>query len=153
MRATSTTQASPRALRTSAASRNASDVLLIVGAPAMLRINGVLATGGAGALEPEDVRSLVLPLLESGQLEESQKKKTVDLHDFTFIAEAMAEFFQASAPYLWSFRQTLTRKLARRAGRRNIKRSHGTEGRFVLVTLISCGYIYNIREKNGQESG
>ena len=47
-----------------AAARNASDVILIVGAPAMVRINGVLAAGGSGALEAEDLRSLVLPLLE-----------------------------------------------------------------------------------------
>jgi twitching motility protein PilT len=72
-----------------AASRNASDVLLIVGAPVMLRVNGVLATGGAGALEAEDVRSLVLPLLEPGQLEELQKKKSVDL---SFVRENLGRF-------------------------------------------------------------
>jgi twitching motility protein PilT len=72
-----------------AASRNASDVLLIVGAPVMLRVNGVLATGGAGALEAEDVRSLVLPLLEPSQLEELQKKKSVDL---SFVRENLGRF-------------------------------------------------------------
>ncbi|HEV3196625.1 MAG TPA: PilT/PilU family type 4a pilus ATPase [Bryobacteraceae bacterium] len=72
-----------------AAGRNASDVLLIVGAPAMFRINGVLATGGAGALEAEDVRSLVLPLLEPAQLEELQKKKSVDL---SFMRENLGRF-------------------------------------------------------------
>jgi twitching motility protein PilT len=72
-----------------AASRNASDVLLIVGAPAMLRINGVLATAGAGTLEAEDVRSLILPLLEPAQLEELQRKKTVDLG---FMRENMGRF-------------------------------------------------------------
>src|SRR4051794_23754139 len=51
-----------------AAGRGASDVLLIAGAPVMLRLNGVLAAGGGGALEPEDIRSLVLPLLEPWQL-------------------------------------------------------------------------------------
>ncbi|MBZ5617122.1 MAG: PilT/PilU family type 4a pilus ATPase [Acidobacteriia bacterium] len=72
-----------------AANRNASDVLLIVGAPAMLRINGVLATGGAAALDPDDVRSLVLPLLEPAQLEELQKKKSVDL---SFMRENLGRF-------------------------------------------------------------
>jgi len=58
-----------------AAGRGASDVLLIVGAPVMLRINGALAAAAGVALEPDDVRSLVLPLLEPWQLEELQKKK------------------------------------------------------------------------------
>src|SRR3974377_678464 len=56
-----------------AASRGASDVLLVPGAPAVLRINGALAVGSGPALEPDDVRSLALPLLEPGQLEELQK--------------------------------------------------------------------------------
>ncbi|HTS25301.1 MAG TPA: PilT/PilU family type 4a pilus ATPase [Bryobacteraceae bacterium] len=72
-----------------AASRNASDVLLIAGAPAMLRINGNLAAGGSGALEADDVRSLVLPLLEPAQLEELQKKKSVDL---SFMRENLGRF-------------------------------------------------------------
>ena len=45
----------------------------------MLRINGALASTGGAALEPDDVRSLVLPLLEPWQFEELQKKKSVDL--------------------------------------------------------------------------
>jgi twitching motility protein PilT len=72
-----------------AANRGASDVLLIVGAPAMLRINGVLASGGAASLDAEDVRSLVLPLLEPAQLEELQKKKSVDL---SFMRENLGRF-------------------------------------------------------------
>ena len=72
-----------------AAGRNASDVLLIAGAPAMLRVNGVLAGGAGAALEPDDVRSLVLPLLEPWQLEELQKNKSVDL---SFVREGMGRF-------------------------------------------------------------
>jgi twitching motility protein PilT len=72
-----------------AASRGASDVLLIVGAPAMLRINGALAAGAGSALEPDDVRSLLLPLLEPWQLEELQKKKSVDL---SFVRENLGRF-------------------------------------------------------------
>jgi twitching motility protein PilT len=64
-------------------------VLLIVGAPVMLRINGVLATGGSAALDAEDVRGLVLPLLEAAQLEELQKKKTVDM---SFMRENLGRF-------------------------------------------------------------
>lgn len=61
-----------------AAARNASDVLLIAGAPVMLRINGNLSAMDA-PMDAEDIRAHVLPLLEPWQLEELQKKKSVDL--------------------------------------------------------------------------
>jgi twitching motility protein PilT len=72
-----------------AGSRNASDVLLIVDAPAMLRINGNLVSAGGPALDSEDVRSSVLPLLETWQLDELQKKKSVDL---SFVREGLGRF-------------------------------------------------------------
>jgi len=62
-----------------ASSRNASDVLLIAGAPVTFRINGNLVASSGPALDAEDVRSHLLPLLESWQLEELQKRKSVDL--------------------------------------------------------------------------
>jgi twitching motility protein PilT len=76
-------------LLASAAGRNASDVLLIAGAPAMLRVNGNLVAGGGPALDADDVRSHVLPLLEPWQLEELQKKKSVDL---SFVRENLGRF-------------------------------------------------------------
>jgi len=72
-----------------AARRNASDVLLIAGAPAVLRINGALALSAGPALEPEDLRTLVLPLLEPSQLEELQQRKSVDLG---FVRENLGRF-------------------------------------------------------------
>ncbi len=72
-----------------AAARNASDVLLIAGAPPTLRINGNLAPGTGSALDPDDVRSLVLPLLESRQMEELQKAKSVDM---SFMRENLGRF-------------------------------------------------------------
>ncbi len=72
-----------------AAGRNASDVLLIAGAAPMLRINGNLASAGGAALDGEDVKSHVLPLLEPWQLEELQKKKSVDL---SFVRENLGRF-------------------------------------------------------------
>jgi twitching motility protein PilT len=72
-----------------AAARNASDVLLIAGAPPMLRVNGNLVGGGSGVLDAEDVRGHVLPLLEPWQLEELQKKKSVDL---SFVRENLGRF-------------------------------------------------------------
>jgi twitching motility protein PilT len=72
-----------------AAARNASDVLLIAGATPMLRINGNLVSAGGAALDGEDVKSHVLPLLEPWQLEELQKKKSVDL---SFVREELGRF-------------------------------------------------------------
>jgi twitching motility protein PilT len=72
-----------------AASRNASDVLLIAEAPVMLRITGNLAAAPGPALEAEDVRRLVLPLLEPAQLEELQKRKSVDL---SFVRDGLGRF-------------------------------------------------------------
>src|ERR1039457_7439403 len=72
-----------------AASRNASDVLLIAGAPAMLRVNGNLAPASGPLLEAEDVRSLLLPLLEPAQMEELREKKSVDLG---FVREGLGRF-------------------------------------------------------------
>ena len=72
-----------------AASRGASDVLLIAGAPVMLRVTGNLTPGAGPVLEAEDVRSLVLPLLEPSQLEELQKRKSVDL---SFLRENLGRF-------------------------------------------------------------
>ncbi|MEO8372374.1 MAG: PilT/PilU family type 4a pilus ATPase [Candidatus Solibacter sp.] len=76
-------------LLTSANARGASDVLLIAGAPAMLRVTGSLTPAGGAVLEAEDVRSLILPLLEPGQLEELQKRKSVDL---SFMRENLGRF-------------------------------------------------------------
>jgi twitching motility protein PilT len=73
----------------SAAARNASDVLLIAGAPAMLRINGALAPGGGTPLDGEDVKSLVLPLLEPWQMDELHKRKSVDLG---FMRDTLGRF-------------------------------------------------------------
>ncbi len=72
-----------------AANRNASDVLLVAGTPVMLRVNGNLAAAGTDPLDPEDVRSLVLPLLEPRQLEDLQRTKSVDL---SFVRENLGRF-------------------------------------------------------------
>ena len=72
-----------------AAGRGASDVLLIAGAPAMLRVTGNLTPLSGAVLEADDVRSLVLPLLEPAQLDELQKRKSVDL---SFMRENLGRF-------------------------------------------------------------
>jgi twitching motility protein PilT len=74
--------------------RGASDILLIAGAPVILRVNGALvpvsgSLGSATSLDPEDVRAAVLPLLEPAQMEELQKRKAVD---FGFEREGLGRF-------------------------------------------------------------
>jgi twitching motility protein PilT len=76
-------------LLATAAKRNASDVVLVAGAPAVFRINGALSLASGPALEADDVRALVLPLLEPAQFEELQKRKSVDLG---FLREALGRF-------------------------------------------------------------
>ncbi|HUI53815.1 MAG TPA: PilT/PilU family type 4a pilus ATPase [Bryobacteraceae bacterium] len=72
-----------------AMSRNASDILLVAGAPVMLRVTGNLAPAPGPPLNAEDVRGLVLPLLEAEQAADLQKNKSVD---FGFMREAIARF-------------------------------------------------------------
>jgi twitching motility protein PilT len=72
-----------------AVGRNASDVILMAGAPAILRVNGTLLPASGPPMEGEDVRSMVLPLLEAAQLEELQKQKSVDL---SFAREGLGRF-------------------------------------------------------------
>ena len=89
LRPTSQSTASLDELLRYAAARGASDVLVIVGAPAMLRVNGALVASAGAVMDPDDVRGLVLPLLESWQLDELQKKKSVDL---SFMRENLGRF-------------------------------------------------------------
>jgi twitching motility protein PilT len=81
--------ASLERLLQAAAGRGASDVLLIAGAPPMFRVTGALSQGPGAALEAEDVRSLVLPLLEPAQAEELHKRKSVDLG---FMRDSLGRF-------------------------------------------------------------
>jgi twitching motility protein PilT len=89
LRPTSQSTASLDELLRYAAARGASDVLVIVGAPAMLRVNGALVASAGAVMEPDDVRGMVLPLLEPWQLDELQKKKSVDL---SFMRENLGRF-------------------------------------------------------------
>ena len=62
-----------------AARRSASDVLLIAGAPVILRVNGAVTPVAGPMLTSEDTRNLLLPLLAASQYEELQRNKSVDL--------------------------------------------------------------------------
>lgn len=69
--------------------RNASDIVLVAGAPAVLRVNGALVRGAGAALEAEDIRNLLVPLLAPAQAAELQKRKSVD---FGFEREGIGRF-------------------------------------------------------------
>lgn len=58
--------------------RSASDLLLIAGAPPMLRIAGSLTPAGP-PLDDEEIRKLLLPILSAAQNQELQRAKSVDL--------------------------------------------------------------------------
>lgn len=76
-------------LLASASKRNASDIIVVAGAPAAFRINGALTLSAGNEFEPDDVRALVLPLLEPAQLDELQRRKSVDL---SFFREGIGRF-------------------------------------------------------------
>ncbi len=69
--------------------RNASDLLLIAGAPVALRVDGKLTAAAGPVLGVEEARSLLLPLLTSGQYQELQRNKSVD---FCFSRENIGRF-------------------------------------------------------------
>jgi twitching motility protein PilT len=72
-----------------AASRNASDLLLVAGAPVAIRTNGSLAPASGPPLSEDDTRALLLPLLTPTQFEELQRTKSVD---FSFVREPAGRF-------------------------------------------------------------
>jgi twitching motility protein PilT len=72
-----------------AAGRGASDLLLIAGAPVTLRIDGALVPSAGPGLSADDTRNLLLPLLTTGQYQELQRTKSVDL---CFTREPVGRF-------------------------------------------------------------
>jgi twitching motility protein PilT len=72
-----------------AVAQNASDLLVIAGAPAALRIDGKLTPGAGPALSSEDTRKLLLPLLSARQNQDLQRDKSID---FCFFRESIGRF-------------------------------------------------------------
>jgi twitching motility protein PilT len=72
-----------------ASRRGASDILLVAGAPPVLRVNGALTLGSGSPLESENIRAMVQPLLAPSHLEELQRRKSVDLG---LIREGLGRF-------------------------------------------------------------
>src|SRR5580692_5280513 len=74
---------------TLAGQRHASDVILVAGSPIALRVNGALMPVAAAPLSPEDLRSMLLPLLTGSQAEELQKEMSLD---FCFVRSSIGRF-------------------------------------------------------------
>ena len=72
-----------------AVQRNASDLLLIAGAPVALRIDGDLSPAAGPALGGDDTRNLLLPLLTPKQAQELHQNKSTD---FCFSRESIGRF-------------------------------------------------------------
>jgi twitching motility protein PilT len=68
---------------------NASDLLIVAGSPAALRVNGSLAGSTGSALSSEDVNALLLPVMGAARYEELQRNRSVD---FCFIRPDIGRF-------------------------------------------------------------
>jgi twitching motility protein PilT len=76
-------------LLTTAVHSNASDIILVAGSPATLRVNGDLIADAGPALSAEGIRGMLLPLLTQGQLDDLQERKCVD---FCFVRGSTGRF-------------------------------------------------------------
>ncbi|NYF80131.1 type IV pilus twitching motility protein PilT [Granulicella arctica] len=92
-RSTSTTKPDNRAsldtLLTLAAEQKSSDIILVSGAAPSLRINGSLALATGKVLAPEDLRSMLLPLLTTEQASELEANRALD---FCFVRGSIGRF-------------------------------------------------------------
>jgi twitching motility protein PilT len=77
------------ALLAQGARGNASDVLIVTGASAAMRINGALNTGNGPALSADDVSGMLLPVMGAARYEELQRNRSVD---FCFVRPEIGRF-------------------------------------------------------------
>ncbi len=87
--------ASLEALLVSASEQRATDILMVAGSPVVLRINGVLNSGVGKTLSSEDLRKMLLPLLNPEQARRLESEKSID---FCF-AHGSAGRFRANLHY------------------------------------------------------
>jgi twitching motility protein PilT len=87
--------ASLDALLVSASEQKATDVLMVVGSPVILRVNGVLNAGVGAALSNDDLRKMLLPLLNAEQTRRLEADRSID---FCF-AHGSAGRFRANIHY------------------------------------------------------
>jgi twitching motility protein PilT len=74
---------------TAGVQRSASDILLVAGSAALLRVNGALTTGVGRVMSDGDLRSLLLPILTAEQQRELQNRKSLD---FSFVRRNIGRF-------------------------------------------------------------
>lgn len=72
-----------------AVQRGASDLLLVSGSAALLRVNGALTPGVGRVLSDADLRGLLLPLLTADQQKELQTRRSLD---FSFVRRSIGRF-------------------------------------------------------------
>ena len=72
-----------------AAERHASDIILVAGSGTTLRVNGLLTPATGNVLSAEDLRRLLLPLLNSEQTKELESQRVLD---FCFARGATGRF-------------------------------------------------------------
>jgi twitching motility protein PilT len=72
-----------------AARAGASDLLIVSGAAATLRVNGSLLPGTGAPLSPEEVNALLLPVMGTARYEELQRSRSVD---FCFMRPEIGRF-------------------------------------------------------------
>jgi twitching motility protein PilT len=58
---------------------NASDIILVAGSPAALRVNGALRSDSGSALSEADIQHILLPLLTPAQTQQLQSLRCLDL--------------------------------------------------------------------------
>jgi twitching motility protein PilT len=77
------------ALLASAVEQHASDILLVAGSAATLRINGTLNSGVGKILSSEDLRKMLLPLLNAEKSKELETNRSLD---FCFAQGSIGRF-------------------------------------------------------------
>jgi twitching motility protein PilT len=82
-------RASLDTLLESAAAQNASDVILVAGSAVTLRVHGSLAPATGKVLSAEDLRNLLLPLLNAEQAKELENNRALD---FCFVRGSTGRF-------------------------------------------------------------
>lgn len=76
-------------LLAAAVKRHASDMILVAGSAVTLRIHGTLTLEPGPAISAEEIRSLLLPLLTTDQMDELHNSKSLD---FCFVRGSIGRF-------------------------------------------------------------
>jgi len=76
-------------LAAQAVESHASDIILVAGSAATMRVNGALTTDAGPVLSAEAIRAMLLPLLTAAQTKELEERRSVDL---CFVRGATGRF-------------------------------------------------------------